>query len=80
MRSERLVVGRRNKSGRLFCERSKRSAAGLARLLAKKIKGIISSDRWSVYHQLKHGMSDCCGRSVLWRVRTGNFEAGFLAQ
>lgn len=37
-----------------------RGAAGLATLLGKKIKGIISSDRWSVYGQLKLGMRQLC--------------------
>ncbi|MGH6629002.1 MAG: IS66 family transposase, partial [Burkholderiales bacterium] len=37
-----------------------RGAAGLAVLLGKKIKGIISSDRWSVYGQLKLGRRQLC--------------------
>lgn len=37
-----------------------RGAAGLAALLGKKIKGVISSDRWSVYGQLKLGMRQLC--------------------
>lgn len=37
-----------------------RGAAGLARLLGKKIKGIVCSDRWSVYGQLKLGMRQLC--------------------
>lgn len=37
-----------------------RGAAGLATLLGKKIKGIISSDRWSVYGQLKVGLRQLC--------------------
>jgi transposase len=37
-----------------------RGAAGLAALLGKKIKGIIGSDRWSVYGQLKLGMRQLC--------------------
>jgi transposase len=37
-----------------------RGAAGLAALLGKKIKGIISSDRWSVYGQLKLGQRQLC--------------------
>ncbi len=37
-----------------------RGAAGLAALLGKKIKGIISSDRWSVYGQLKLGLRQFC--------------------
>lgn len=37
-----------------------RGAAGLAALLGKKIRGIISSDRWSVYGQLKLGMRQLC--------------------
>jgi transposase len=37
-----------------------RGALGLAALLGKKIKGIISSDRWSVYGQLKLGMRQLC--------------------
>jgi transposase len=37
-----------------------RGAAGLTTLLGKKIKGIISSDRWSVYGQLKLGRRQLC--------------------
>jgi len=37
-----------------------RGAAGLAALLGKKIRGIISSDRWSVYGQLKLGLRQLC--------------------
>jgi transposase len=37
-----------------------RGAAGLAALLGKKIKGIITSDRWSVYGQLKLGLRQLC--------------------
>jgi transposase len=37
-----------------------RGAAGLAALLGKKIKGIISSDRWSVYGQLRLGLRQLC--------------------
>jgi transposase len=37
-----------------------RGAAGLAALLGKKIKGIVSSDRWSVYGQLKLGLRQVC--------------------
>jgi transposase len=37
-----------------------RGAAGLATLLGDKIKGIISSDRWSVYGQLKLGLRQLC--------------------
>ena len=37
-----------------------RGAAGLAALLGHKIKGIISSDRWSVYGQLKLGLRQLC--------------------
>ena len=37
-----------------------RGAAGLAALLGKKIKGIISSDRWSVYGQWKLGLRQLC--------------------
>ncbi len=37
-----------------------RGAAGLAALLGPKIKGIISSDRWSVYGQLKLGVRQLC--------------------
>ena len=37
-----------------------RGAAGLASLLGKKIKGIICSDRWSVYGQLKLGLRQLC--------------------
>jgi transposase len=37
-----------------------RGAAGLAALLGKRIRGIISSDRWSVYGQLKLGLRQLC--------------------
>jgi transposase len=37
-----------------------RGAAGLATLLGKKIKGIITSDRWSVYGQLRLGLRQLC--------------------
>lgn len=37
-----------------------RGAAGLAALLGQKIKGIVSSDRWSVYGQLKMGLRQLC--------------------
>ena len=37
-----------------------RGAAGLAALLGKKIKGILCSDRWSVYAQLKLGRRQLC--------------------
>jgi transposase len=37
-----------------------RGAAGLAALLGQKIKGILSSDRWSVYGQLRLGQRQLC--------------------
>lgn len=37
-----------------------RGAAGLAALLGQKIKGILCSDRWSVYGQLKVGLRQLC--------------------
>jgi len=37
-----------------------RGAAGLAALLGKKIKGVLCSDRWSVYGQLKLGLRQLC--------------------
>jgi transposase len=37
-----------------------RGAAGLTALLGRKIKGIVSSDRWSVYGQLKLGLRQLC--------------------
>ncbi len=37
-----------------------RGALGLTALLGKKIKGIITSDRWSVYGQLKLGLRQLC--------------------
>jgi transposase len=37
-----------------------RGAAGLAALLGQKIKGILCSDRWSVYGQLKLGRRQLC--------------------
>jgi transposase len=37
-----------------------RGALGLAALLGDKIKGIVCSDRWSVYGQLKLGLRQLC--------------------
>jgi len=37
-----------------------RGALGLAGLLGQKIKGIVCSDRWSVYGQLKLGLRQLC--------------------
>jgi transposase len=37
-----------------------RGAAGLVALLGKKIKGIIASDRWSVYGRLRSGQRQLC--------------------
>jgi len=37
-----------------------RGAAGLAALLGKKIKGVVCSDRWPVYGQLKLGLRQLC--------------------
>lgn len=37
-----------------------RGTAGLAVLLGKKIKGIVTSDRWSVYGRLKLGLRQLC--------------------
>lgn len=37
-----------------------RGAAGLTALLGRKIKGIVASDRWSVYGQLKLGLRQLC--------------------
>jgi transposase len=37
-----------------------RGAAGLIALLGKKIKGIVTSDRWSVYGQLQVGLRQLC--------------------
>lgn len=37
-----------------------RGAAGLAALLGKRIKGVVSSDRWSVYGQLRLGLRQLC--------------------
>ncbi len=37
-----------------------RGAVGLTALLGNKIKGIVSSDRWSVYGQLKLGLRQLC--------------------
>jgi transposase len=37
-----------------------RGALGLAALLGKHIQGIVSSDRWSVYGQLKTGLRQLC--------------------
>jgi len=41
-----------------------RGAAGLAALLGRKIRGIISSDRWSVYGRLKLGLRQLCWAHV----------------
>jgi transposase len=38
----------------------KRGASGLAALLGPRIKGVITSDRWSVYGQLKVSMRQLC--------------------
>ena len=43
-----------------FVIAASRGTVGLAALLGQKIKGIISSDRWSVYGQLKLGMRQLC--------------------
>jgi transposase len=43
-----------------FVIAASRGAVGLAALLGHKIKGTISSDRWSVYGQLKLGMRQLC--------------------
>ena len=43
-----------------------RGAAGLAALLGQKIKGIISSDRWSVYGHLKLGLRQLCWAHPRW--------------
>ena len=37
-----------------------RGAAGLAALLGDKIRGVISSDRWAVYGQLRLGLRQLC--------------------
>jgi transposase len=37
-----------------------RGALGLAALLGKQVKGVISSDRWSVYGQLRLGLRQLC--------------------
>lgn len=37
-----------------------RGTAGLAALLGKKIRGILTSDRWSVYGQIKLGLRQLC--------------------
>jgi transposase len=44
----------------VFVIHATRGAAGLASLLGKKIKGIVCSDRWSVYGQLKLGLRQLC--------------------
>lgn len=43
-----------------FVIAASRGAVGLASLLGKKIKGVICSDRWSVYSQLKLGLRQLC--------------------
>jgi transposase len=43
-----------------FVIAASRGALGLGALLGEKIKGIISSDRWAVYGQLKVGMRQLC--------------------
>jgi transposase len=37
-----------------------RGAVGLAALLGRKVKGVVCSDRWSVYGQLKIGLQQLC--------------------
>ena len=37
-----------------------RGAAGLAALLGRKVRGVIASDRWSVYGQLRLGQRQLC--------------------
>lgn len=43
-----------------FVIAASRGAAGLATLLGQKIQGIVCSDRWSVYGQLKLGLRQLC--------------------
>lgn len=43
-----------------FVIAASRGVVGLTALLGRKIKGIISSDRWSVYGQLKLGLRQLC--------------------
>ena len=43
-----------------FVIHRRRSALGLAALLGNKIKGIVCSDRWSVYGRLKLGLRQLC--------------------
>jgi len=58
-----------------------RGAAGLAALLGQKIKGIIGSDRWSVYGQLKLGRRQLCWahlkRDFQKLVDRGGVAAGY---
>jgi transposase len=50
-----------------------RGVAGLAALLGRKIKGIVSSDRWSVYGQLKLGRRQWCWAHTIRTQSLGRF-------
>jgi transposase len=57
---KRWLWGAATASAVCFVIAASRGAVGLAALLGKKVKGIISSDRWSVYGQLKVGLRQLC--------------------
>jgi transposase len=57
---KRWLWGAATKAIACFIIAPTRGAAGLAALLGQKIKGIICSDRWSVYGQLKLGLRQLC--------------------
>jgi transposase len=57
---KRWLWGAATKLVACFIIATTRGAAGLASLLGQKIKGIICSDRWSVYGQLKLGLRQLC--------------------
>jgi len=57
---KRWLWGAATATAACFVITTSRGAAGLAELLGKKIRGIISSDRWSVYQQLKVGLRQLC--------------------
>lgn len=59
-RDKRWLWGAATATVACFVIAATRSALGLAALLGDKIKGIVSSDRWSVYGLLKTGLRQLC--------------------
>lgn len=57
---KRWLWGAATASVACFVIAASRGAVGLAALLGQKIKGVISSDRWSVYSQLRLGLRQLC--------------------